>query len=197
MSIEKIIVKPSSHLERKKVIYPHLKNKVFHCTKAAENYDGIIKENYILNNKNGNFQTTTTVSHNSYATVNGYVSVFNLSALSDDQVFGKDSMGEEDSIRGVIECLNFFQYNYFFIFKDEIISDLIHWDMPKSSVMVGYTHIPYAKYYYNDCISLDLVEKILIVDESEIIEEKSCIDLKNYDSQSDNIAEWFKKFGNK
>lgn len=191
MSIEKIIIKPTSNFERKTLIYPHLQKKVFHFTKTQENYEGIIKDNSIKNNRSGDFSYTREASAVSYGNYKGYVSVFNLSLLSDDQVFGKDSIGEEDSIHGIIDCLNFFEYDYFFIFKDKIIPDLIDCNAPKMDGHVGKIHIPHAEYYYNDAISLDLVEKILIVDNSGIIPEKT--EYEESEGRDDPLEEFIKK----
>lgn len=66
-------------------LLPILRGYVFHVT-TRSGFQAITKDGFIRNNQNGLFPYSFPQSNRSYARTRGYVSLFDLRAISDDQL---------------------------------------------------------------------------------------------------------------
>lgn len=144
---------------REEELLPLLRDKIFHYVNTYEKYEKILSSGEIKNNKSKKFDFSYPQSENSYGSEKGYVCLFDLKKVTDEQLFGGEG------ILGILSKLYFLQYNIFFILKDDIEDSLISWERAEQERAYKKIYIPYGEYWFDGNINLNFVEKVIIVNE--------------------------------
>jgi hypothetical protein len=158
---EESLILPLDALESQ--LLPRLVGRVFHVT-TPEAYTRILSDRFIKSNKAGDFPFTWEKSESSYFRKRGCVCVFDLRSATREQVND-----------GLLKCPPWSNNQVvFLLLKESCYQRLIPWTIAKSDVGFREMYVPYVEVGYPDAISLDDVERVLLVDVEEPPEPEPC-----------------------
>ena len=137
-------------------LLPILRGKVFHVTNRS-GLIGITKDALIRSNKNGEFPFTFPQSTRSYARARGYVSLFDLRAISDDQLgraldnfyFLNPPKAEDNPI--------------FLILSTSLYPALIPWTIARDENAWKEMFIPYGEAFHQGDIPVSSISRVISV----------------------------------
>lgn len=137
-------------------LLPILRGNVFHVT-TRSGFNGITKDGFIRNNKSGLFSSSFPQSNRSYARNRGWVSVFDLRAISDDQLQTALS--------------NFYflappntEDNPFFLFLSESHHpQLVSWSQARDEEAWKEMFIPIVEGFYPGDIPISCISRVIAV----------------------------------
>ena len=137
-------------------LLPELLGRVFHVTSQSR-YEEILGCGMVRNNADGSLGNTYPQSAISLGRKRGYVCLFDLRSLSEDQ------------LQSALDCF-FFLSPYplgddlaFLFLRHEVHGDLTLWDHIRSEVPVGEFRIPHAECWYPSDLPLSAVQDVLLV----------------------------------
>ncbi len=145
-----------SHARLKESLLPLLRGNVFHMTTRA-GFLGITKDGLIRNNKNGLFTYSFPQSNRSYARNRGWVSLFDLGTLSDDQV---------ERALGNFYFLNppHVENNPFFLFLTKSFHHkLVPWTHAGDEQTLQEMFIPIVEGFYPEDIPITCINRVVAV----------------------------------
>ena len=145
-----------SHARLKESLLPVLRGNVFHVTTRA-GFLGITKDGFIRNNKNGLYTYSFPQSNRSYARNRGWVSLFDLRTLSEDQV--------ERALENFY-FLNppYTENNPFFLFLSESLHHkLVPWTHARDEQAWQEMFIPIVEGFYPEDIPITCISRVVAV----------------------------------
>lgn len=137
-------------------ILPILRGNVFHVTNRA-GFKGITKDRLIRSNKQGEFPYSYPQSDRSYARTRGYVSLFDLKTISDDEL--------ENALRKFYFLNPSFTENnpIFLILSRSIYSTLIPWTRARDEHAWKEMFIPHVESFHQGDISVSCISRVVSV----------------------------------
>ncbi|MBU0478184.1 hypothetical protein KKC91_06420 [bacterium] len=150
---------PSKHLEE--IILPFLKGNVFHVT-TLESFEGIKKENKIVNNKDKSFSFSYPQSENSHGRKQGWICLFDLRTVTNEQI-------DESLLRYYfLNPVSASDSPIFLILSKELYPELIPYTYAQKQQAQD-MWIPYVECWYPQDILLKNIKRII---ELEVRREK-------------------------